>query len=133
MSETGASVSERSATASSSGAHRACSCSGVSSPIELSTRPPCTAVFTAAHPASPETCLGATAIAAIATASSDSRARLFSAACSKDADESRSSDHGRASDSHCGALSHFRALAKRSTMGGSSTACAGGMTDANGA
>ncbi len=133
LAETGASVSDRRATASSNGAHTVCSCSGVSSPIELSTRPPCTAVLTAAHPASPEMCLGATAMAAIATASSDSRARLFSAACSSDPDDSRSRDHRRDSDSHCGALIHFRALAKRSTMGGNPSACSGGMTDAKGA
>ena len=71
-------------------------------------------------------------IAAIATASSDSRARLFMAACSNDADDSRSSDHGRASDSQSGALSHFKALANRSTIGGRSEAWASGMTEANG-
>src|SRR5260221_6702927 len=76
-------------------------------------------------------CGGAPAMAAPATASSDSRARLLSAACSSEPDDSRSSDHGRDSDSHCGALIHFKALAKRSTMGGNPSAWSGGMYETN--
>src|SRR5260221_3904271 len=61
------SVSEANGTTASSGAQSRETSSGDRSEMHPSTRPPCTAVLTAAHPESPVTCTGITVSAAIAT------------------------------------------------------------------
>ena len=124
--------SDLSGIACSSGTQSACSCAGVSSPRQLRTRAPWTAVFIAAQPASPERCFVTAASAESATASSLSRAGVLAATCSRAVLASRSTDHGLASDSHCAGASHLSVLANSCTPAGGSALTTGGIAEAKG-